>query len=91
MTRSVPVYAVLVLGACIMLYPFAYMLSTSLKSPSQVYMFSLVYLGKTSLSEQTNKAIIPQLLAQTIYIPLHDNTPLASAHFLLLMDWLNEL
>jgi multiple sugar transport system permease protein len=36
---TVPVYAVLVLGACAMLYPFAYMLSTSLKSPAQVYVF----------------------------------------------------
>ena len=33
------VYAALLLGACVMLYPFAYMLSTSLKSPAQVYLF----------------------------------------------------
>jgi len=36
---SLAVYAVLLLGACAMLYPFAYMLSTSLKSPAQVYLF----------------------------------------------------
>ena len=36
---TVLVYAALLLGACIMLYPFAYMLSTSLKSPAQVYLF----------------------------------------------------
>jgi multiple sugar transport system permease protein len=33
------VYAVLVFGAAVMLYPFVYMLSTSLKSPAQVYIF----------------------------------------------------
>ncbi len=36
---TLSVYVVLVVGACIMLYPFAYMLSTSLKSPAQVYVF----------------------------------------------------
>lgn len=33
------VYAVLIFGAAVMLYPFVYMLSTSLKSPAQVYVF----------------------------------------------------
>jgi multiple sugar transport system permease protein len=33
------VYAILLVGAVVMLYPFAYMLSTSLKSPAQVYVF----------------------------------------------------
>jgi len=33
------VYVALILGAAVMLYPFAYMLSTSLKPPAQVYMF----------------------------------------------------
>jgi multiple sugar transport system permease protein len=36
---TILVYAVLLVGACIMLYPFAYMISTSLKSPAQVYVF----------------------------------------------------
>jgi len=36
---TVVVYAALIVGAAIMLYPFAYMLSTSLKSPAQVYVF----------------------------------------------------
>ncbi|MBV9892759.1 MAG: carbohydrate ABC transporter permease [Chloroflexi bacterium] len=33
------VYAILLFGAAVMLYPFVYMLSTSLKSPAQVYVF----------------------------------------------------
>jgi len=33
------VYLVLIFGAAVMLYPFVYMLSTSLKSPAQVYVF----------------------------------------------------
>ncbi|MBV9170647.1 MAG: carbohydrate ABC transporter permease [Chloroflexi bacterium] len=33
------IYVALVAGAVVMLYPFAYMLSTSLKSPAQVYVF----------------------------------------------------
>jgi multiple sugar transport system permease protein len=33
------VYLALIVGAVIMLYPFFYMLSTSLKSPAQVYVF----------------------------------------------------
>jgi multiple sugar transport system permease protein len=36
---AVAVYAVLIFGAVVMLYPFAYMISTSLKSPAQVYIF----------------------------------------------------
>jgi len=36
---TVLVYVALILGAIIMLYPFAYMISTSLKSPAQVYVF----------------------------------------------------
>jgi len=33
------VYAALIVGAIVMLYPFVYMMSTSLKSPAQVYVF----------------------------------------------------
>jgi len=33
------IYVALILGAVVMLYPFVYMLSTSLKSPAQVYVF----------------------------------------------------
>jgi multiple sugar transport system permease protein len=33
------VYVILLFGAAVMLYPFVYMLSTSLKSPAQVYVF----------------------------------------------------
>jgi multiple sugar transport system permease protein len=33
------IYVVLVFGAAVMLYPFVYMISTSLKSPAQVYVF----------------------------------------------------
>ena len=33
------IYLALIVGALVMLYPFAYMLSTSLKSPAQVYVF----------------------------------------------------
>jgi len=33
------IYLALILGAVVMLYPFVYMLSTSLKSPAQVYVF----------------------------------------------------
>jgi multiple sugar transport system permease protein len=33
------VYVALTVGAAIMLYPFIYMISTSLKSPAQVYVF----------------------------------------------------
>src|SRR5215471_19286199 len=33
------VYAALIVGAIVMLYPFVYMMSTSLKSPAQVYIF----------------------------------------------------
>jgi multiple sugar transport system permease protein len=36
---SLFVYLILLVGAAAMLYPFAYMLSTSLKSPAQVYVF----------------------------------------------------
>jgi multiple sugar transport system permease protein len=36
---SLLVYILLAFGAVVMLYPFAYMLSTSLKSPAQVYLF----------------------------------------------------
>jgi len=33
------VYVILIFGAAVMLYPFVYMISTSLKSPAQVYVF----------------------------------------------------
>jgi len=33
------IYVVLIFGAAVMLYPFVYMISTSLKSPAQVYVF----------------------------------------------------
>jgi multiple sugar transport system permease protein len=33
------VYVLLIFGAAVMLYPFVYMISTSLKSPAQVYVF----------------------------------------------------
>ena len=36
---TIAIYAALILGAIVMLYPFAYMLSTSLKSPAQVFLF----------------------------------------------------
>lgn len=36
---TVLVYIALIVGAMIMLYPFVYMISTSLKSPAQVYVF----------------------------------------------------
>src|SRR5438046_518339 len=36
---TILVYTALVAGAIVMLYPFAYMLSTSLKPPAQVYVF----------------------------------------------------
>ena len=36
---NLAVYAILLFGAAVMLYPFVYMLSTSLKSPAQVYVF----------------------------------------------------
>lgn len=36
---TVLVYIALIIGAMIMLYPFVYMISTSLKSPAQVYVF----------------------------------------------------
>ena len=36
---TVAVYVVLLFGAVVMLYPFAYMISTSLKSAAQVYVF----------------------------------------------------
>ena len=36
---TIGIYATLILGAIVMLYPFAYMLSTSLKSPAQVFLF----------------------------------------------------
>jgi multiple sugar transport system permease protein len=36
---TVLVYVALIVGAIIMLYPFVYMISTSLKSPAQVYVF----------------------------------------------------
>jgi multiple sugar transport system permease protein len=36
---TILVYVALIAGAIVMLYPFAYMISTSLKSPAQVYVF----------------------------------------------------
>ncbi|MCA1644393.1 MAG: carbohydrate ABC transporter permease [Chloroflexi bacterium] len=36
---TVLVYVALIAGAVVMLYPFAYMISTSLKAPAQVYLF----------------------------------------------------
>jgi multiple sugar transport system permease protein len=36
---TLAIYVILLVGAVAMLYPFAYMLSTSLKSPAQVYVF----------------------------------------------------
>src|SRR5215469_17040673 len=36
---TVLIYVVLIFGAVVMLYPFVYMISTSLKSPAQVYVF----------------------------------------------------
>jgi multiple sugar transport system permease protein len=36
---TVLIYVVLIFGAAVMLYPFVYMISTSLKSPAQVYVF----------------------------------------------------
>jgi multiple sugar transport system permease protein len=36
---TILIYVVLIFGAAVMLYPFVYMLSTSLKSPAQVYVF----------------------------------------------------
>jgi multiple sugar transport system permease protein len=36
---TIGIYVALILGAIVMLYPFAYMLSTSLKSPAQVFLF----------------------------------------------------
>jgi len=36
---TIGIYVALIAGAIVMLYPFAYMLSTSLKSPAQVFLF----------------------------------------------------
>ncbi len=36
---TIVVYVALIAGAMVMLYPFVYMISTSLKSPAQVYLF----------------------------------------------------
>src|ERR1700694_5013426 len=36
---TILVYVALIAGAMVMLYPFVYMISTSLKSPAQVYLF----------------------------------------------------
>ena len=64
---TILVYTALAAGAIVMLYPFAYMLSTSLKPPAQVYVVRSVC-PKNRWTSSATRSSRPREVLQSVHV-----------------------